>query len=309
MSVLADEIYGRIVYEGEHVSIASLPGHGRAHDRPRRLLEDLRDDRLAAGLRDRADRRSCRSTAGSSSTRSACTPTFAQIAAVEALTGPQDAVDAMVEEFRAPTRPHRRRPQRDPRASAAAPPTGAFYAFPDICGDGPDRAGVRRPAAQRGRGLRAGRDRVRAAWGRTTSGSATPTRARTSTEALAADPRVRRAQPCLSTAPAARRRATGRASSSRGASPTRGSTRSRAACDADLWDGRAAAAARRAAAPRRRGGRRADAADRPGRRRVPRRRRAAAARSSSTTRSASTTSTSPACTRARRSRSATRRAS
>ena len=29
----------------------SLPGHGGAHDRPRRLLEDLRHDRLAAGLR------------------------------------------------------------------------------------------------------------------------------------------------------------------------------------------------------------------------------------------------------------------
>ena len=26
LDVLADEIYGRIVYEGEHVSIASLPG-------------------------------------------------------------------------------------------------------------------------------------------------------------------------------------------------------------------------------------------------------------------------------------------
>ena len=29
-------------------------GHGRADDRPRRLLEDVRDDRLAARLRDRA---------------------------------------------------------------------------------------------------------------------------------------------------------------------------------------------------------------------------------------------------------------
>ena len=53
--VLTDEIYGRILYDGaEHVSLASLPGHGRADHRPGRLLEDVRDDRLAAGLRGRA---------------------------------------------------------------------------------------------------------------------------------------------------------------------------------------------------------------------------------------------------------------
>ena len=33
-----------------------------------------------------------------------CTSSFSQVAAVEALTGPQDDVDAMVEEFRAPAR-------------------------------------------------------------------------------------------------------------------------------------------------------------------------------------------------------------
>ena len=63
-SVLADEIYGRIVYEGEHVSLASLPGSGRAHDRARRVLEDVRDDRLAAGLRDRAASRCSRRSRG-----------------------------------------------------------------------------------------------------------------------------------------------------------------------------------------------------------------------------------------------------
>ncbi len=35
-------------------TIAALPGHGRAHDHLRRLLQDLRDDRLAAGLRHHA---------------------------------------------------------------------------------------------------------------------------------------------------------------------------------------------------------------------------------------------------------------
>ena len=50
--VLSDEIYGRILYDGaEHVSIATLPGHGGADGHPRRLLQDVRDDRLAPGLR------------------------------------------------------------------------------------------------------------------------------------------------------------------------------------------------------------------------------------------------------------------
>ena len=51
--VLADEIYGRIVYDGEHVSHRLAARHGRADDRARRVLQDLRDDRLADGLRDR----------------------------------------------------------------------------------------------------------------------------------------------------------------------------------------------------------------------------------------------------------------
>ncbi len=71
-----------------------------------------------------------------------CTATFSQMAAVEALTGPQDAVDAMVEEFRA-----RRTLVVDglnalPGVTCRMP-QGAFYAFPDVSGtglDGPDLA-------------------------------------------------------------------------------------------------------------------------------------------------------------------------
>ena len=54
MRVLADEIYGRIVYEGRARLDRLAAGHGRADDRARRLLQDVRDDRLADGLRDRA---------------------------------------------------------------------------------------------------------------------------------------------------------------------------------------------------------------------------------------------------------------
>ena len=64
-----------------------------------------------------------------------CTSSFSQIAAAEALTGPQDAVDAMVREFRA---------RRDLIVEGlnAIPgidclrPEGAFYVFPDVSGTG-----------------------------------------------------------------------------------------------------------------------------------------------------------------------------
>jgi aspartate/methionine/tyrosine aminotransferase len=64
-----------------------------------------------------------------------CAPTFAQIGAVAALTGPQDDVEAMVVEFRA---------RRDLVVAGlneipgirCATPLGAFYAFPDIAGTG-----------------------------------------------------------------------------------------------------------------------------------------------------------------------------
>ncbi len=53
--VLADEIYSRNFYLGtEYVSIASLAGDARAHDRRRRFFEGLRDDRLATRIRDHA---------------------------------------------------------------------------------------------------------------------------------------------------------------------------------------------------------------------------------------------------------------
>ena len=132
--VLADEIYGRIVYEGEHVSIASLPGMaGRTI-----LLDGFSKTFAMTGWRlgfaalppDLVPAFS-RLIINSVS----CTAAFSQIAAVEALTGPQDAVDAMVEEFRM-----RRSLIVD--GLNALPgvrclrPSGAFYAFPNVSGTG-----------------------------------------------------------------------------------------------------------------------------------------------------------------------------
>ena len=133
--VLADEIYSRILYDGaEHVSIAALPGMA---DRTIvldgfsktyamtgwRLGYAIVPEWLATGF----GKLIINSITGAT--------TFAQYGAVEALTGPQDAVDAMVAEFRA---------RRDLIVDGlnAIPgvrclrPYGAFYVFPDIAATG-----------------------------------------------------------------------------------------------------------------------------------------------------------------------------
>ena len=133
--VLADEIYGRILYDGaEHVSIASLPGMAE-----RTIVLDGFSKTFAmtgwrmgyaivpAALVAIYSQLIINTISG--------VATFAQVGAVEALVGPQDDVDAMVVEFKA---------RRDLIVDGlnAIPgiecrrPTGAFYVFPDIAGTG-----------------------------------------------------------------------------------------------------------------------------------------------------------------------------
>jgi aspartate/methionine/tyrosine aminotransferase len=133
--VLADEIYGRILYDGEeHVSIASLP------DMTERtiVLDGFSKTFAMTGWRlgYAIVPEWLVQTYGQLVINTiSCAPTFAQVGAVEALRGPQDDVDAMVVEFRA---------RRDLIVDGlnAIPgirslkPTGAFYAFPDISGTG-----------------------------------------------------------------------------------------------------------------------------------------------------------------------------
>jgi aspartate/methionine/tyrosine aminotransferase len=133
--VLADEIYGRILYDGEeHVSIASLP------DMTERtiVLDGFSKTFAMTGWRlgYAIVPEWLVQTYGQLVINTiSCAPTFAQVGAVEALRGPQDDVDAMVVEFRA---------RRDLVVDGlnAIPgirslkPTGAFYAFPDISGTG-----------------------------------------------------------------------------------------------------------------------------------------------------------------------------
>jgi aspartate/methionine/tyrosine aminotransferase len=139
MVVLADEIYGRIVYEGEHVSLASLPGLAERTI----VLDGFSKTYAMTGWRlgyaivpEPLLAPFSRLIINSVS----CTSSFSQLAAVEALTGPQDTVETMVEEFRA-------RRGLVVEGLNAIPgltcrlPAGAFYAFPDISATGLDGSG------------------------------------------------------------------------------------------------------------------------------------------------------------------------
>ena len=128
--VLADEIYGRILYEGRHLSIASLPGMFE-----RTIVLDgfsktyaMTGWRLGFGIMEKslADQ-----VARLQTNSNSCTATFTQKAGIAALTGPQTEVDAMVVEFR-------RRRDAIVAGLNAIPgitcrnPKGAFYVFPNI---------------------------------------------------------------------------------------------------------------------------------------------------------------------------------
>lgn len=130
--VLSDEVYRRIVYDREPVSIATVPGMLERCV----LLDGLSKTYAMTGWRcgyaavpaplvDPLTRLITNSVS--------CVPGFVQSAGIAALTGPQDCVAAMVEEF------GRRRElvvaglNALPGISCRAP-QGAFYAFPDVSG-------------------------------------------------------------------------------------------------------------------------------------------------------------------------------
>jgi aspartate aminotransferase len=132
--VLADEIYGRMLYDGDHHSIAALPGMAE-----RTIVLDgfsktyaMTGWRLGYAILPEAlvapFSRLIINTVS-------CTSSFSQVAAVEALAGPQDAVDAMVEEFRARRSLVVDGLNRIPGFSCRMP-HGAFYAFPNVSGTG-----------------------------------------------------------------------------------------------------------------------------------------------------------------------------
>jgi len=138
--VLADEIYGRLQYEGEPLSIATLPGMAE-----RTITLDgfsktfaMTGWRLGYGivpawLAPTFSRLVINSVS--------CTNAFAQAGAIAALTGPQDPANAMREEFIA-----RRTLMVDglnaiPGVSCVMP-RGAFYVFPNLSSFGRSSADI-----------------------------------------------------------------------------------------------------------------------------------------------------------------------
>ena len=128
--VLSDEIYGRTLYDGEHRSIAAMPGM-----EPLAIILDgfsktyaMTGWRLGYGIMPAP---MAQVVAKLQTNATSCTATFTQMAGVEALRGDQSAVERMVAEFR------RRRDVivdglRQIRGLSCVRPKGAFYVFPNI---------------------------------------------------------------------------------------------------------------------------------------------------------------------------------
>src|SRR3954454_15737246 len=132
--VLSDEIYSEIIYEGEHVSIATFPGMAE-----RTIILDgfsktyaMTGWRLGYGAMPPDLVAAVNKLMVNSNS---CTAVATQRAGVEALTGPQDEVEAMVAAFRR---------RRDIVVTGlnkldgirCLNPNGAFYVFPNIPGTG-----------------------------------------------------------------------------------------------------------------------------------------------------------------------------
>ena len=128
--ILSDEIYSRLIFEGEHFSIMSIPGF-----KDRTILLDgfsktyaMTGWRMGYGvMRPDLAAHITRLMTNSNS----CTASFTQIAGIEALRGDQSSVDRMRDEFK------RRRDAfvaglNKIKGFSCRMPKGAFYAFPNI---------------------------------------------------------------------------------------------------------------------------------------------------------------------------------
>ncbi len=132
--VLSDEIYSRILYDGSFTSLATLPGMAE-----RTCVLDgfsktyaMTGWRLGYGI---MPEWLAPQIARLATNCNSCNAAFTQLAGLEALTGSQDSVNAMVEEFRV---------RRDAIVAGlnaldgvrCSMPQGAFYVFANIEGTG-----------------------------------------------------------------------------------------------------------------------------------------------------------------------------
>lgn len=128
--VLSDEIYSRLIFEGEHYSILAVPGF-----KDRTILLDgfsktyaMTGWRMGYGVM-RADLAAHMSRLMTNS--NSCTASFTQVAGIEALRGDQSSVDRMRVEFQ------RRRDRfvtglNKIKGFSCRLPKGAFYVFPNV---------------------------------------------------------------------------------------------------------------------------------------------------------------------------------
>jgi len=128
--ILSDEIYSRLIYEGEHFSIMSVPGF-----KERTILLDgfsktyaMTGWRMGYGVM-RPDLAVHIARLMTNST--SCTASFTQVAGIAALRGDQSSVDKMSAEFK------RRRDAfvaglNKIKGFSCRTPKGAFYVFPNI---------------------------------------------------------------------------------------------------------------------------------------------------------------------------------
>jgi len=132
--ILSDEVYSKMVYDGEHISIYDYPeamdrtilleGHSKTYAMTGwRLGYGVMPEKLAAQI------------AKIQTNSNSCTNSFVQMAGIEAITGPQDESRKMMAEFKA---------RRDMFVDglnelpgfSCLKPKGAFYVFPNITGTG-----------------------------------------------------------------------------------------------------------------------------------------------------------------------------
>ncbi len=128
--VFSDEIYSRMIYDGEHASITQIPGmkdHTIILDGFSKTYA-MTGWRLGYGVGPKpiidAMTKIMLNTVS-------CVNTATQVAGIEALTGPQDEVDKMVEQFRIRRDIFTEGLNKLPGFKCAKP-KGAFYLFPNI---------------------------------------------------------------------------------------------------------------------------------------------------------------------------------
>ncbi|MDW8113804.1 MAG: pyridoxal phosphate-dependent aminotransferase [candidate division WOR-3 bacterium] len=133
--VLSDEVYSRIIYDEKFISIASFPGM-----KEKTIILDgfsktyaMTGWRIGYGI---MHPELAKELARIETNINSCTTTFIQRACLEALSGPQDEVDKMVNEFKK---------RRDiifeglneiPGFSVKVKPKGAFYIFANVKNSG-----------------------------------------------------------------------------------------------------------------------------------------------------------------------------